>query len=270
MTNAHEKTQLVDQESGEQEVTWTKGEKQESSCNDVFFALLFIVMVVVVAIAAGKSPQVDTGIEDKFGGFIKFFLSSAGISIAVSGVALAILVCLTDYIISLSIISSIVVSIGVAISCWKSGNTWGLILSLLVTAASVCYYCMIQDRIALATANIRTAAAATEANSGIYFVALVFVALTVAWLFVWSAATIGVLANKKVCNELGTHCHYEVNFGWVFLLLLCLYWAVEVFTVSICFVFLTWLAILKDIIDSLLPNYYEYLLCLPSYRMRRM
>lgn len=40
----------------------------------------------------------------------------------------------------------------------------------------------------------------------------------------------GVLESKKVCDDFGTQCHYDVNFGWVFLFLLSLYWAVEVFT----------------------------------------
>ncbi len=240
MTKANEKTYLVDEESGDQEVTWTKGEKQESACHDVFFAILFIAMVAIVAVAAGKAPKVDTEhhlTQENIDGFVKFFLSSAGIAVGVSGIALLILVCLAEYIISISILSSIVASIAVAITSWKAGNTWGVILSLSVTLLSICYYCMIQNRIALATANIRTGTAATEANSGIYLVGLFFVALTIGWLFLWSTATIGVLDGKKVCDDYGTRCHYDVNFGWVFLLLLSLYWAIEVFTVSIYLIY---------------------------------
>jgi hypothetical protein len=226
--------QKNDEEDGEN-ITWQRGEVQERSCRDSPFALLFIAMIIAISVVAGVKgfPKMhdDNGNHDKekIGGVIKFTLSLCAISVVLSGGAVALLNAFAEFFVVVSLIFSIVISIAVGIMCIFAKNYLAMTLAFLLAAVSLCYYCVVQDRIPFATANLRTGVAACRSNLGIFLVAYTFVAGLIFWVFIWMVALFGMITNDETCDGNGKNCKYDVNVGLVFLLAISIFWAAQVF-----------------------------------------
>eukprot|EP00560_Eucampia_antarctica_P008603 CAMPEP_0197826074 /NCGR_PEP_ID=MMETSP1437-20131217/3073_1 /TAXON_ID=49252 ORGANISM="Eucampia antarctica, Strain CCMP1452" /NCGR_SAMPLE_ID=MMETSP1437 /ASSEMBLY_ACC=CAM_ASM_001096 /LENGTH=506 /DNA_ID=CAMNT_0043426339 /DNA_START=154 /DNA_END=1674 /DNA_ORIENTATION=+ len=231
---------LIDKEdeAGADATPCTRGEVQERSCRDVIFALLFIAMVIGVAVVAGIKgfPALHEDKDNskkKLTGVLYYALSTCAISIAFSGIALLVLNTFTEYIIVGSLLFSMAVSLGLAISCVFMGNIFGVVIGLLSFSLGLCYFCMIQNRIPFASANLKTGVAATKSNAGIFIVAYIFVAMSIVWIFIWMVALFGAFNGDKKCDANGNNCKYNINIGIMFLLFISIFWATQVFVNSV-------------------------------------
>jgi len=240
-----------DDEENPENRTWQRGEVQERSCRDSPFALLFVGMIIAISVVAGlKGFPAMTRENDenddktKILGIVKFTLSSCAIAVVLSGMAVSLLNAFAEFFIVISLITTVVVSTGVGILCIFAKNYLGMAIAFLLAAASLCYYCAVQDRIPFATANLRTGVAACKSNLGIFIVAYTFVAGLILWVFIWMVALFGMVTNDETCDANGKHCTYDVNIGLVFLLAISIFWASQVFIncvhVSIAGVVGTW------------------------------
>ncbi len=229
---------LVGKESGENNdgPEFTRGEVQERSCRDVLFALLFLAMVIGISVVAGtegaaEAKRVSTPHANRdLKGLILFLSSTVGVSLGFSGLGLAVLTYFTEHIITLSLLFSVAVSLSLAIMCIFAKNVFGAIIGFIATLLGLCFFCLVQNRIPFATANIQTASAATRKNSGVYLIGYLFVLINVIFFFVWSVAFFGVIHGSKHCDD-NLHCHISLNVGFLLLLALALFFAHQVFKV---------------------------------------
>ena len=229
---------LIGKESGENnaEPEFRRGEVQERACRDVLFAILFLAMITGISVVAGtkgkdESERVSTPHASKdLRGFMFYLLSTVSVSLGFSGLGLAVLTFFTEHIITFSLLFSVAVSLSLAISCIIAKNVFGAILGFLGTLLGLCYFCLVQNRIPFATANIQTASAATRKNSGVYLIGYLFVLINISFLVVWAIAMFGVIHGAKNCDNNG-HCHIGVNIGLILLMALSLFFAHQVFKV---------------------------------------
>jgi hypothetical protein len=215
---------------------WERGEVQDGGCRDVIFGVLFYAMVIVIGIVAGTrgfpalkaSKDTDNEPPHHYEGVLYYLSSTCAVAVGVAGLALLALAHCTANIITASIIFGIVVSLALAINCIFLGNILGVIIGFLGFLLGLCYFCLVQSRIPFATANLQTGVAATKANAGVFLAAYFFVALNIAWIFLWTVAFFGIMEGDKHCQD--GKCHIQINGFVIFLFILSIFWVEAVFT----------------------------------------
>lgn len=230
---------VKDEDEENLEGTRRRGEVQERTCRDALFALLFLAMIIGISVVAGMKgfPALTesnnkNNDHQKISGVLKFTISICAIAVGLSAGAVGLLNAFTEFFIILSLITTVLVSLGVGTLCIFAKNYLGMTLAFLLAAVGICYYFAVQDRIPFATANLRTGVSACRSNLGVFFVAYSFVAGLIFWVFIWMVALFGLLTNDETCDANGKNCHYDINFGLVFLLIISIFWASQVFIVS--------------------------------------
>jgi hypothetical protein len=116
-----------------------------------------------------------------------------------------------------------------ALASLAAGAAGGAVVGGLLTAFAIYYAYCVWSRIPFAAANLVTAVTAVRANLGLALYAYISLLLLFGWSLWWTIAassTILVLGN---CDTSGV-CQNEVNPFVVFLLLVSLYWTIQVIT----------------------------------------
>lgn len=200
-----------------------KGHKNKASsrvcvCNDVIFAILFLAYFVVMAVfsvAYGKEGLEDAFeakevVEDAFEDQLKNTTGSTAFfstTLALSGIGIAIGVAwslamafMAAWFINAALIFSIILcfTTGAVLSMelyddwgdqtwfWLPGLAFGLMgIGLII------YMCMVQSRIAFASANLRVAAKGIISCWGVYVIAIGAAGVQILWFAMWLAATYG-------------------------------------------------------------------------------
>jgi len=230
-----------------EEVTWTRGEKQSSACKDVVFALLFLAQFGGICYLAGtlgldayehvsrhvKSNSDGVDFDLDYTGVGKAAGIVGGLSLVVTGLMTGVMIRFASFLIKLALIFSCVLALASVAVCAYFKIWVGAAIGALFFALSCCYAYCVWSRIDFATANMVTGLAAVKTNFGITLVGYFFSIFAFGWTVLWSVAFIGVYNSsplEKGCVEdEDTVCDREINYGYLFLLLLSFYWAHQVF-----------------------------------------
>lgn len=242
----------------EDEVAWTKGEKQENKCRDFPFAILFyahLISMIVVAAVCGvpalgdrtDSVENSSGEEEErkiedYRGIFYLSLVSGVASLGLTCVSFAIMIKIGAALIKVALLTSISLSLVFGVSCIMVGQVFGAILGFLGFLCGCCYARMVWSRIPFAAANLKTGLKAVNTNYGVVFVAFFFVILGLVYTALWALCMIGVYDAAGECYEeddvdvdadaddeiSDDDCERHINGGYVFLLLLAFFWSQQV------------------------------------------
>lgn len=219
----------------------TRDEKKESGCNDVLFAILFIVNVVAIGIVAGVyGPAAfnDLSTDDSSSSSdISFdytgYLIAAGIVTVISffGAAfgLFLLMCIPQFLIKTSLIFVTILAGLWCVLAFATGNLLGGVIGVIFFAMSVCYAYFVWSRIPFATINLVTACTAVRKHLSVTLFSYFFAALAGVWSILWVIAFIGVFNKTYKCDA--SNVCSSPNYGIIFGLFLALYFGAQVIQV---------------------------------------
>lgn len=218
--------------------TPTKGEKQETRCRDPIFAILFYANVVAIAAVAGaygpaalETDENDGGnSSDEYSGYVIATVICALLSFLFSALAVAVMMCIPETLIKVSLIFVVVLSGLWAVFSFLSGSIIGGILGIFFFAISICYARMVWSRIPFATVNLVTGCTAIKANVGVVVVAYLITALAGIWSITWSVAFVGVFDETYSCDDETNVCD-DPNYGFLFLLFVAYFFGHQVLQV---------------------------------------
>lgn len=232
----------------DQSSTWNgKGVKQETKCRDPIFAVLFYICVAgIVAVAATKGPDaMDTGgsteNEYEYSGFVTAAVIIACVSFLAAAAGMAVLMAIPAFLIKAALLFSVAMAGAMMVVSFASGQIGMGILGLIFFAMSVCYAYFVWSRIPFATINLITACTAIRANLGVTIFAYIFTIFAGLWTVTWSVAFLGVFDatfEEKVCED--DKVCTDVNYGFLFLLFVALYFVQQVLQVRLALVQVVW------------------------------
>jgi hypothetical protein len=214
-----------------------KGEKQPSQCRDGFFAVLFYVHLVAMAAVAGiyggaalnysgGGSGNSGGTSQQASGFVIMMIIVGAMCSLLSFVSLHILTHFAKSLIQISLISQIAVSLFIALAGLLSGQATGFIIGIISFALGVCYACMVWGRIPFAAALLNSAITGVRNNLGVTLVTYGLMAVAFAYTIMWSIGVTGVYFTQCPPHSSNQDC--GIDGGYVFLLLLSLYWTQQV------------------------------------------
>lgn len=203
------------------EETWTKGEKQEAKCNDIPFAILFYINIIVisfVAIVLGSSEVDLSGSESDekypYDKLVQAAVVLSAVGGALSVVIFFILISFANILIKMALFFSAGMSlVGAAVMFYIGGpmGAIGGVFCLLGFALNCCYAYCVWSRIPFATANLVTATQSIQANCGVTIVAYGGVLLACVWSLLWTMAFIGLDAKYEINNSERGNAEYGVS-----------------------------------------------------------
>jgi hypothetical protein len=233
----------------------SRGTEQPKKCRDVFFALLFLVQLVVLvfigsifepvglrkamggpmgAIIAEELIVISPTTEEEWTVYyfnvIRVALMCGALSMGLSVIALGIMTMIARRLVQVALIFSIGLSfawgtIGIGLSPKSVVPVTGIIaLGLFIGYAFVVW-----DRIPFASANLMTGMSSIRANWGTLIVAFICQCLMLVWTLFFFYVTIGVYDATKQGRIIGGHRMHAFFFG---LLALSYYWTFQVIAVS--------------------------------------
>jgi hypothetical protein len=214
-----------------------KGEKQATACRDPIFALLLYANVaIIIGIAATYGPDAMTtsspnGQKTNYSSYVVATVICAIFSFALAAVGLAVLMCIPETLIKVSLIFVVALSGAWALMSILSGSLAAGILGMVFFAISVCYARAVWGRIPFASVNLVTACTAIKANLGVVVIAFLLTALAGAWSAIWSVAFVGVFDKTYTCDNETNVCS-NPNYGYMFLLFVAYFFTHQVLQVS--------------------------------------
>lgn len=218
------------------------GEKQETRCRDPIFAVLFYLNVAaVVAIAATMGPaafstddgdQGSDGEERDYTGYLIAAVILTLVAFGGSAVAVIVMMKIPQFLIKAGLFFVIGMSGLFMVMAFLSGSIGVGILGAIFFAITLCYARAVWSRIPFATANLVTACTAIQANVGVVAYGYIFAALAGGWSLLWTVAFAGVFNETDNCNNVDGTCD-NVNYGYLFLLLVAFYFTHQVLQNSV-------------------------------------
>lgn len=142
--------------------------KQETSCNDPIFAILFyIALISICAVAAIYAPDAldssetngDTINEEAvdYKGYVTLTVVIVCLSFVGAGAGMALLMCIPQFLIKTALLFTVVMAGLWAVMSFLGGSIGMGILGLIFFAITCCYARAVWSRIPFATANLVTA-----------------------------------------------------------------------------------------------------------------
>mmetsp|Transcript_3074 Transcript_3074/g.4659 ORF Transcript_3074/g.4659 Transcript_3074/m.4659 type:complete len:528 (+) Transcript_3074:73-1656(+) len=199
---------------------WAHGEVQDFSCRDVFFAILFLLQVVVVlyfstvGIASAESLVPANSSNDDSQTYdlskVTFFLLSLAASvIGISSMTMLLLLGpLAQMMIQVSLVMSPVTNFLASVMCLVVGQVVLAGFLFVVSLIGLCYAVGVWRRIPFASANVTTAMAALKENKGLFALNFFVVFTATGWLLLWGFAIAQVtMQEKKWIYE----CHIDTG-----------------------------------------------------------
>ncbi|KAF0686095.1 Aste57867_22060 [Aphanomyces stellatus] len=218
--------------------------KEERRCNDVLFAVLYLIafgVVLTLFLMYGQEVLTYTGDklkqdQHKFKYALNICASIAGGSVILSMLWTGIMLCLGAWLIWICAGVAIVGSAAAGIVATKflhdqGENTYfwvpatlGVLVALLLTG----YICCIRKRIAFASANLQVACRAILTYPVILLVAFVMVLAMVGWVLMWSVATYAAMNHGEYVTKDGKGYNGAQKFGIFVGSLLVFFWTIFV------------------------------------------
>lgn len=173
---------------------------KSSSCNDIFFALLFIGhLAAVIASFVLASNDDEEGEQDETNtmnektkftdkGVVKFVGAVAAVALILSTMTLSFMAIFADELVEIALVVSIACTgavLGYGIYIWA---TWMMVVGGLAFLAALWLTCSVWKKIPFAAANLKTAIRAVQTNFGLIFVAYTLEVVALGWTILWIAA----------------------------------------------------------------------------------
>ncbi|DAZ94821.1 TPA: hypothetical protein N0F65_012848 [Lagenidium giganteum] len=219
-------------------------------CNDMAFAIVFIVHVLVIAVFAFwkgvptlahqmNNPGSGTGPQPDTKAYNKIFGLSAGlmvIGLVLSGLWMKLLMAYAESMIRIALWLNAGMLLVFAVITFVA-NPIAACIFLLFAAINVCYIYAVQNRIGFASANLKTACAAVSQYSGVFVAALGLMVLQFVWLLFWAVSAIGVYQlfreSDPTCNMDNPNRPHQLCGGpgagvAFFFMLISVYWGQQV------------------------------------------
>ena len=238
------------------DVTWDRGEAQPAQCQNVGFAVLFLMQLTVVLFlaiyyvtrvakgAAGFDFDDDDDNapdENPNVGVIYFNMLAATVAIGWSTLAMFLFGTFAEHVIQASLIISPVVILATSIAGTIASNNAGYaVAGGLSFLLSVWYTFCVWRRVPFAAANLTTAMAAIRANYGITVVSFASLIKTMVFTLLWAIAMMGLFISIDHSCKGGSEENSQTDDDedcsdgnsyalWIFcLFLLSLYWTLQV------------------------------------------
>ena len=218
----------------------TQGESQPKQAQDVIWAVLFVIHLLVMAvIMITMGNQYSVNVTDYSG--VVWVVSTCGLtSVGLSSLALGLMMKFATELVKIALFFSVGCSLAMGIFSVMTGQMWAGIVGFLCFAIGCCYIYAVWGRIPVsrfnflcpfshcilkvdslvsarqfAVANLRTALVSVRENMGMVAIAYVFLALAFLWTIWWSVtagATISYVGQVSL-----------------FFFLLSYYWVHQVF-----------------------------------------
>jgi hypothetical protein len=217
-----------------------ESDKQETSCNDPLFAVLFYGCVIaILAIAALYGPDAMEGGEGggssfDYTGLIITAVIVVIISFFVAGGGLLVMMCIPEFLIKTSLIFVTVMSGISAVMAFATGNIAGGVIGALFFMFSVWYAYAVWSRIPFASINLVTGCTAIRKHIGVVAFAYIFAILAGGWSVAWSLAFAGLFDKTYECEDVnGQQVCDGPNYGILFGLFLAFFFGHQVIQNSI-------------------------------------
>ncbi|RLN37541.1 hypothetical protein BBJ28_00014342 [Nothophytophthora sp. Chile5] len=180
-------------------------------CNDVFFLLPFLAVVVLTIVFAAKygdefieATKVE-GLSESSG--VQLMLRIVGLSAlaaaAMSVVWIALMVLMAEVLIWVALVAIIGLNIAAAIlltkKAYDSGVTyywWPAVVFGLIALLLILYVCCIRRRIKFAAAHLKVAGKAIFRLPMTLLVALVMVGVQIGWAILWVLGSLGLMFHQ--------------------------------------------------------------------------
>jgi hypothetical protein len=211
------------------------GQKQAARCNDPIFALLFYVTVIAmlaVSVVYGPSAMEsdENGESYDYSGYVTATVIVVCLSFLASGGALAIMMCIPETLIKVSLIFVVVLAGLWMVMAFLSGQIFAGIMGAIFFAMSLCYAKVVWGRIPFATANLVTSMTAIKANLGVTLYAYLFTIIAGMWSILWSVSFVGIYNESETCDATGNNC--DPGYGILFVLFVAFFFVQQVLSVS--------------------------------------
>jgi hypothetical protein len=231
----------------------TKGVKQPKSCQDLFFAILFLIQFVAMigfavyfgpdAIANVQStddiyfPEVVGDAADKtvvveYSHLLQLAVFCGLFACALSGLALFFMALFSKEVIKICLIASIALSFAWGtIGIGLRPTSFMPITGVIVLALCVGYAFVVWNRIPFAAANLRTGLAGVKSCSGVAVIAYLFQAIALGWSIIWVLAALGVFNIIHGCEKEYSLCQTRYHYSVLAAFVVSYYWTLQVLTV---------------------------------------
>lgn len=214
----------------------TRGERQETRCNDVPFAILFYAnLVAMIAVAVIYGPDAlddaDQDSDRDYRGYVYAALICSALGVLASLGGVAVMMCIPETLIKVALIFVVVMSGIFMVMMFLAGAFGGAILGLIFFAISICYARVVWPRIPFATANLVTAITAVRSNGGVIVYAFFLTFLAGCWSLLWSLSFVGVFDKTYECDDVTNTCS-DPAYGLLFLLFVSYFFTHQVIQVS--------------------------------------
>lgn len=181
-----------------------------------------------------SSSTTTTGSIDEYDDLGKVATVVGVVALLASGLMVMVMMKLASILVKLSLLFSVVSGLAVSALGFAVGNLIVGIIGLVSFALSVCYAFCVWSRIPFATANLVTGSSAVLSNIGVTFSGYFFSLAGIAWSVVWTMVLAGVYfkspqLDANCVSDADTLCARQINYGYMFLLFLSLYWTQQVF-----------------------------------------
>ena len=213
--------------------------KKESGCNDIFFFILFYINIfAIVAVAVTYGPHAlqqsassgsSSSTNIYYKGYVTAVVIIAVISLVLSGLGMAVLMCIPETLIKVALIFTVIMSGLSMVFSFLSGQVGLGILGVIFFLLTLCYAWVVWKRIPFAAINLVVATTAVKKNLGVTVYAYLLTILGAAWSIVWSVAFAGVFDKTYQCDA--QNVCTSPNYGYLFLLFIAYFFGQQVFQV---------------------------------------
>jgi hypothetical protein len=235
----------------------TVGERQPPEYRDAWFAVAFLIQLVVVlfvafywgfpALGSSSTSSNASSSSSSSGqktlpyksdsdtassvGWLYVLLLSGFVAVALSALALYIMARYAKQVIQICALIYLFVSLVLMVQFLLTQMFVGAVVMLIVFLIGGWYFWSVQNRIHFAASNLVTASQAIRSNLGILLVAFAMVWVSLLWSALWLVALNGANVKTSHCDEYDSSktcisMHY--NTVVVALLLLSFYWTHQV------------------------------------------
>ena len=231
---------------------WKRGTPQGNKCQDLIWAVLFYVHLIVIGILTATyapamtkelAEQYAVGVQERrileeysdtndgnnfnVGQIWSLVLLSTLVSGLLSTLAMTLMSKCAQVLIKLALGFNILVTAILTLIALSAGNPSVALLCGISLLVSLYYAYVVWSRVAFAASNLVTATTAVQANMGLTILAFVSLLLSMLWSVWWGVAFVSTNYVLGDCQPDGT-CEGDLNGLYVFLFLVSYFWTAQV------------------------------------------
>eukprot|EP00984_Skeletonema_dohrnii_P004614 scaffold1634_cov118-Skeletonema_dohrnii-CCMP3373.AAC.12 len=156
-------------------------------------------------------------------------LIAAASSFTLSTISLTLMTTCPKFLIQLSLLFSLLLSLLITATSFYYQQYIAGAFGVLFFLMSCCYACCVWRRIPFAAANLNTGLTAVKRNGGVFVTSVWITVVSFGYLVVWMVAMVGVYDATAATAGVEGNTNVQPSWGYLFLLLLALFWTQQVF-----------------------------------------